>query len=198
MYVSSEKFDIKRLSFETEGEDNKKRVVLKYNYINRGISNLSLTLNKDCFVECRGVYEELFRSNKTGKHITTFILDRGVDSNVEIYKVLESIYEKIAKHEKSKKVVFPVKDEEDSDRSFVYCRFIEGSDGKMHSVAYDCDNQNLDICMLRRCTARPMISISYPVTSLDKVNVKFSVFQIQVREMLQSGNSLLDDSQDEP
>lgn len=201
MHVSAGKFNIDRLSFSIEGDNESRRVVLKYDYIRKGINNLHLSLDKGCYMLCKGVYEETFGKDnkKTGKHTTTFIINKG-DNN--LYEVLLSIFNAVQKYEraraKTRVVNFPVRESEDSDMCFIYGRFVEGNDGKMYTKAFDRERNDIEVTNLQKCMSRPLFSISYPITSLDKVNIRFSVFEMEIDRMLGSNYSLLDDDQDEP
>ena len=188
MHVSADKFEIKRLSISTEGEGDSRRVVLKYDYKKKGVNILHLALDKECYITCKGVYEETYGVDnvKTGKHVTTFILDKKSSADKILYNVLTSIYEKIQKYDKRKTVNFPMRENEDESICYMYCKFIEGKNEMIYTKAFDSDRNMLEIVNLRKCLCRPLFSISYPITKLDKANVRFSIFEMEVNKILES------------
>ena len=71
---------------------------------------------------------------------------------------------------------------------FIYGRFVEGNDGKMYTKAFDKERNDIEVINLQKCMSRPLFSVSYPITSLDKVNIRFSVFEMEIDRMLGSNS----------
>jgi len=194
-YVSCSRFDANRLSIVEN--DDKSRKILKYNYLNFGMQDLRLALDKDCYLKSGGLFKEKYQNVETWRHSIALNLDLQLEGHQKMYKTLKSIYKMVTRIENEKEINFPLS-KTDNSSHVLYCRIVEGKDGTIYTSCTDKEKEKIDLKTLGPCFARPMLSFSYPITNLNHYNIKITIAEMVIDSIIEKDNSILDENQDEP
>jgi uncharacterized membrane protein YfhO len=188
-WITPDRFNASLVSVEQRDDVDRYKVLYKY-HPDRDPRDLLITvpLNKAAYMFCRGVRKDIYSSGnktiETNRYGTQFVLDSNNTYHNALSDMFEAIKERIEVLTNST-AKFPASVNPEQTKCTIYTNLIHSNNGKMYSVAYTEDKQELDIIDVGQCITRPLLLISIIRKSPKEVNIKLQVSEMLVQENVQ-------------
>lgn len=145
---------------------------------------LTVPLNKDAMLECRGVQKNVYTKNdmkvETNRYVAPLVLRGDNPHHIKLYEVFQKLQHIIQSKTGATTVTFPIKDT-DNGYSIIYANLIHSANGYMFSTAYTSE-ELINIHECKKSLVRPALLFSTIRKSESEYKIQIQISQMYIAE----------------